>query len=109
MTDSGELFGESPHACPFVALELDRDRRSDKPDYRHRCFAEPTPQPRALAHQEAYCLSADFPACPIFQGWAMRAAAQPVPAPSGYEGRGAGSMSAAAAGSAGAAGGAAAA
>ena len=86
MTQKGELFGESPQACPFIALELDRDRRSDKPDYRHRCFAEPTPQPRAIAHQEQYCLSADFPACPIFQGWAMRAAARPVPVPAGYEG-----------------------
>lgn len=87
MTQSGELFGEVPQACPFIALELDRDRRSDKPDYRHRCFAEPTPQPRAIAHQERYCLSADFAACPIFQGWAMRAAARPVPVPQGYEGR----------------------
>src|SRR5687767_7367598 len=87
MSQRGEPFGESPQACPFVALELDRDRRSDKPDYRHRCFAEPTPQPRAIAHQEAYCLSSEFAACPIFQGWASRAAARPLPAPSGYEGR----------------------
>jgi nucleoid-associated protein YgaU len=87
MSQRGELFGESPQACPFIALELDRDRRSDKPDYRHRCFAEPTPQPRAIAHQEAYCLSSEFAACPIFQGWAMRAAARPVPVPSGDEGR----------------------
>ncbi|MDL2335243.1 MAG: LysM peptidoglycan-binding domain-containing protein [Chloroflexota bacterium] len=87
MTQRGELFGEAPQACPFIALELDRDRRSDKPDYRHRCYAEPTPQPRAIAHQERYCLSADFAACPIFQGWAMRAAARPVPVPQGYEGR----------------------
>lgn len=67
-----------PLACPFVALENDRDRRSDKPDYRHRCFAEPTPQPRAITHQQAYCLSPNFPACPIFQDWAIRAAAQPL-------------------------------
>ncbi|MEP7378464.1 MAG: LysM peptidoglycan-binding domain-containing protein [Chloroflexota bacterium] len=87
MTQSEELFGEAPQACPFIALELDRDRRSDEPDYRHRCFAEPTPQPRAIAHQEQYCLSAGFPACPVFQGWAMRAAARPVPTPQGYEDR----------------------
>lgn len=87
MTQRGELIGEAPQACPFIALELDRDRRSDTPDYRHRCFAEPTPQPRAIAHQERYCLSADFAVCPIFQGWAMRAAARPVPVPQGYEGR----------------------
>src|SRR5688572_10974426 len=87
MSQRGEPFGESPQACPFIALELDRDRRSDKPDYRHRCFAEPTPQPRAIAHQEAYCLSSEFASCPIFQGWAMRAAARPVHVPVGYEGR----------------------
>lgn len=87
MAQRGELFGEGPLACPFVALELDRDRRSEKPDYRHRCFAEPTPQPRAIAHQAAYCLSPTFTACPIFQDWAMRAAARPVPVPAGYEGR----------------------
>src|SRR3954467_12209104 len=69
---------ESPRACPFVALELDRDKRSDRPDYRHRCFAEPTPAPRSIAHQEAYCLSPNFSACPVFQDWAVRAAARPV-------------------------------
>lgn len=69
---------DTPRACPFVALELDRDRRSDTPDYRHRCFAEPTPAPRSIAHQEAYCLSPNFPACPVFQDWAVRAAARPI-------------------------------
>jgi len=76
MAAQGTAF-ETPRACPFVALELDRDRRSDKPDYRHRCFAEPTPAPRSIAHQEAYCLSPNFAACPVFQDWAVRAAAQP--------------------------------
>lgn len=66
-------------ACPFVALESDRDRRSDEPDHRHRCYAEPDPAPRALAHQREYCLAAAFTACPIFQDWAIRAAATPVP------------------------------
>lgn len=72
---------EGPRACPFVALELDRDRRSERPDYRHRCFAEPTPAPRSIAHQESYCLSPGFSACPIFQDWAVRAAAAPVGTP----------------------------
>ncbi|MEP7158563.1 MAG: LysM peptidoglycan-binding domain-containing protein [Chloroflexota bacterium] len=78
MSDTGEALGIGPMACPFVALELDRDRRSDKPDYRHRCFAEPTPQPRAISHQAAFCLSPNFAGCPIFQDWAVRASAQPV-------------------------------
>ena len=80
MAAPGSPF-ETPRACPFVALELDRDKRSDKPDYRHRCFAEPTPAPRSIAHQEAYCLSPNFSACPVFQDWAVRAAAHPVPGP----------------------------
>lgn len=73
------LFAEGPTACPFVALENDRDRRSDEPDHRHRCYAVPVPEPRAMAHQRAYCLTAQFTGCPIFQDWAVRAAARPVP------------------------------
>jgi LysM repeat protein len=75
----GLLFDEGPTACPFVALDRDRERRADEPDSRHRCYATPTPEPRALAHQRNYCLTANFSACPIFQDWAIRAAARPVP------------------------------
>jgi hypothetical protein len=81
------FFGEGPTACPFVALESDRDRRSEEPDHRHRCYAEPDPAPRALAHQREYCLAAAFTACPIFQDWAIRAAATPVPLRPGEEPR----------------------
>src|SRR3954449_4011570 len=63
-------------ACPFVAFEDDRDARSTVPDHRHRCFAEARPAPRAIAHQEAYCLSSAFPVCPTFQDWARREAAR---------------------------------
>ena len=72
-------------ACPFVAFDDDRDARADRPDHRHRCFAEAEPAPRALAHQEAYCLSSAFPVCPTFQAWARREAAQARPgtAPAG--------------------------
>lgn len=63
-------------ACPFVAYVDDRDGRSTSPDHRHRCFAESPPAPRAVAHQEAYCLSSAFPVCPVFQEWARREAAQ---------------------------------
>jgi nucleoid-associated protein YgaU len=63
-------------ACPFVAFGDDRDSRATSPDHRHRCFAETPPAPRALAHQEAYCLSSAFPVCPTFQDWARREAAQ---------------------------------
>lgn len=62
-------------ACPFVAFGDDRAGRSTSPDHRHRCFAESPPAPRAVAHQEAYCLSSAFPVCPTFQDWARREAA----------------------------------
>jgi nucleoid-associated protein YgaU len=75
MTDRGPLSADGSPACPFVAFEDDRDERADRPDHRHRCYAESEPAPRALAHQEAYCLSSAFPVCPTFQEWARREAA----------------------------------
>jgi LysM repeat protein len=76
MTERGLPSADASPACPFVAFEDDRDARADRPDHRHRCFAEAEPAPRALAHQEAYCLSSAFPVCPVFQQWARREAAQ---------------------------------
>lgn len=75
MVDRGLPIVDGAPACPFVAFEDDRDERATAPDHRHRCYAEPRPAPRALAHQDAYCLSANFPVCPTFQDWARREAA----------------------------------
>jgi LysM domain len=63
-------------ACPFVAFVDDRDERADVPDHRHRCYAELRPAARALAHQQSFCLSSGFAACPTFQDWARREAAR---------------------------------
>jgi hypothetical protein len=73
-------FREGHAACPFVAFEDDRDHRADHPDYRHRCFAaaDAAGEPRALPHQERFCLSAAFAQCPIFLDWARQEAARPV-------------------------------
>src|SRR3954454_2225081 len=76
MTDRGLPIVDGAPACPFVAFEDDRDERAASPDHRHRCYAEAQPAPRALAHQEAYCLSSAFPVCPTFQDWARREAAR---------------------------------
>ena len=76
MTERGLPIVDGAPACPFVAFEDDRDERAASPDHRHRCYAEPQPAPRALAHQEAYCLSSAFPVCPTFQDWARREAAR---------------------------------
>ncbi len=79
MTDRGLPIVNGAPACPFVAFEDDRDGRALAPDHRHRCFAESKPAPRALAHQEAYCLASAFPVCPTFQDWARREAAAARP------------------------------
>ncbi|MEO7665300.1 MAG: LysM peptidoglycan-binding domain-containing protein [Candidatus Limnocylindrales bacterium] len=76
MTDRGLPIVDGAPACPFVAFEDDRDARATSPDHRHRCYAEVTPAPRALAHQEAYCLASAFPVCPTFQDWARRESAR---------------------------------
>jgi hypothetical protein len=73
--DSTPTYDGGPSACPFVAFEDDRDHRSNSPDYRHRCFAAPEPEPRAFPHQERFCLSAEFARCPIFLDWARQEAA----------------------------------
>jgi LysM repeat protein len=78
MSDPAHGIGAPPRACPFVALEEDRDRRALAPDPRHRCYAVPTAQPRTLAHQGTYCLSSSFPSCTFFLEWAARAAADPL-------------------------------
>jgi LysM repeat protein len=83
MSDRGNPSADGAVACPFVAFDDDRDARSTAPDHRHRCFAEPVPAPRAIAHQDAYCLSPAFAVCPAFQDWARREAAAARPAPTG--------------------------
>jgi len=75
MTERGLPGMDGAPACPFVAFGDDREGRSTYPDHRHRCFAESPSAPRAVAHQEAYCLSSAFPVCPAFQDWARREAA----------------------------------
>ncbi len=111
MTERGLPGTEGSPACPFVAFDDDREARADQPDHRHRCFADDQPAPRALAHQEAYCLSSAFPVCPTFQAWARREAAQArtdreAPADAPAVGTDAAAPAVAAAGAASAAGGA---
>lgn len=83
MTERGLPIVDGAPACPFVAFDDDREARGTSPDHRHRCYAEVRPAPRALAHQEAYCLTSAFPVCPAFQDWARREAAAARPAPGG--------------------------
>jgi hypothetical protein len=86
VSERGLPIADSATACPFVAFDDDRDERATVPDHRHRCYAELRPAPRALAHQEAYCLSSAFPVCPTFQDWARREAARARDAAAGAAG-----------------------
>jgi len=81
MTERSAIGTERQVVCPFVALDDDRDHRSDAPDHQHRCFAESPAASRALAHQAAYCLSSSFPGCPTFMDWARREAVPPKDEP----------------------------
>jgi LysM repeat protein len=83
MTDDRSAQPEGVWACPFIAFEGDQDHRADRPDYRHRCYAVGHPEPRALPHQERYCLSAAFAECPMFLDWARQEAAAALPAAPG--------------------------
>lgn len=79
MMDRARPAGGAPSACPFIALDDDRDRRGSVPDVRHRCFADSLPQLVDRTQQATYCLTPGFTGCPIFLAWAARAAAAPVP------------------------------
>ncbi len=85
MVDRSEPLVVTPQACPFVALDSDRDQRLTAPDARHRCFAEAVPKTRSMGHQASFCLAPAFTGCPIFLDWASRVAADVLPgrAPAG--------------------------
>jgi len=76
VTDRAPLPVEGAGTCPFLGLDADRDLQAKVPDRRHRCYAEIAAAPRAMAHQQHYCLTPSFPACPTFQDWARREAAR---------------------------------
>ena len=74
--DRSRAAPERAPACPFVAFDDDRDERADRPDHRHRCYAEVRPR-RARDRPPGDVLPvAALPACPTFQDWARREAAQ---------------------------------
>ncbi|MFO1540784.1 MAG: LysM peptidoglycan-binding domain-containing protein [Chloroflexota bacterium] len=80
MTERTRVAGTTPAACPFLALEEDRDRRAAGPDGRHRCYAQADPLPPSLAWQRSWCMAPIFSGCSIFLAWAARAAAPAEPA-----------------------------
>jgi len=52
--------------CPHLGLAYDRSLLRTEPDGDHRCYAQLPPAPIDLAHQEAYCLTAEHVNCPFY-------------------------------------------
>jgi hypothetical protein len=75
MSEEMPVSVDSGAACPFLAFDDDRDHRADYADSRHRCYAAAEPEPLDASHQERFCLSVAFAACPVFLEWARSEAA----------------------------------
>ena len=80
--------------CPHLGLADDADSHATYATEAHRCYKLPNPTRIASGHQESYCLGANHPACPVFQGEgvpqqrpAPAAVPPPVPAPAGRQER----------------------
>jgi len=79
--------------CPHLGLADDADSHATYATEAHRCYKLPNPTRIATGHQESYCLGANHPACPVFQGEGVpqqqrpAAAPPPVAAPSGRQER----------------------
>lgn len=54
--------------CPYLGLADDADSHATYATEAHRCYKLPNPTRIASGHQESYCLGANHPACPVFQG-----------------------------------------
>jgi len=67
--------------CPQLGLRSDRQTVFGFPSEEHRCFVGQTRRPIDLAHQQAFCLSADYTSCP----WLAQEPTSPL-GPEGTEG-----------------------
>lgn len=54
-------------ACPYVGILDDRTTRYRLPHHRNHCYARGRPRPLDLSHQQAFCCSATYGACPEYR------------------------------------------
>lgn len=80
MTFEAEQEG-LPQVCPYLGLADDADSHATYATEAHRCYRLPTPTRIATGHQEAYCLGANHPNCPVYQGEGVTRTTAPAPAP----------------------------
>ncbi|GAB4332118.1 MAG: hypothetical protein Kow0010_17810 [Dehalococcoidia bacterium] len=69
--------------CPYLGLVDDAESHATYATEAHRCYRLPTPTRIASQHQENYCLGANHPACPVYQGQGVEATTTPPPARTG--------------------------
>jgi hypothetical protein len=69
--------------CPYLGLAGDRTVTRTVPDTGHRCYARTPPGSPDEAHQNAFCLSSAYGACPFFRAPEARSQAADTRAPAG--------------------------
>lgn len=66
-TSSSQAQSQTRPSCPYIGILNDPQTRVGIPDTRNCCHLVNPPSFIDLSHQESYCLSKNFPGCPIYQ------------------------------------------
>ena len=74
---------EAAGVCAYLGLVDDSDLHATYATDAHRCYRLPNPTRIATQHQEQFCLTADHPSCPIYQGEGVEATTHPSAAAEG--------------------------
>ena len=69
--------------CAYLGLVDDNDLHATYATDAHRCYRLPNPTRIATQHQEQFCLTADHPSCPIYQGEGVEATTHAAAAAAG--------------------------
>ena len=74
---------EAAGVCAYLGLVDDGDLHATYATDAHRCYRLPNPTRVATQHQEQFCLTADHPSCPIYQGEGVEATTHPAASAAG--------------------------
>ena len=87
MSLPGESEGsDAATVCAYLGLVDDSDLHATYATDAHRCYRLPNPTRIATPHQEQFCLTAEHPSCPIYQGEGVEATTHPAAASAGDDG-----------------------
>ena len=74
---------EAAAVCAYLGLVDDGDLHATYATDAHRCYRLPNPTRVATQHQEQFCLTANHPSCPIYQGEGVEATTHPAASAAG--------------------------